>query len=70
MENNVIADNGLKRDPAKPVFRLTGDIAARKFDPRRYASEITVSQALPTRTYRAVWSVSGTVERREIQRTD
>jgi hypothetical protein len=39
MEDNVIADNGQKGQPAKPAFRLRGDITGRKFDPRRWVTE-------------------------------
>jgi hypothetical protein len=46
MENNIIADNGAKRDPATPKFRLTGDISDRKFDARRYVTEIATNAAL------------------------
>ena len=42
MENNVIADNGAKREPAKPKFRLAADIAGRNFDPLHYATEFTL----------------------------
>jgi hypothetical protein len=45
-ENNIIADNGAKREPAKPTFRLAGDITARKFDARQFVTEITPSKAL------------------------
>lgn len=46
MENNIIADNGARREKAKPSFRLAGDITARKFDPRQYVTEIVTSQEL------------------------
>jgi predicted outer membrane repeat protein len=46
MEGNIVADNGAKRDPATPKFRLTGDITARKFDPRSYVTEIGTNAAL------------------------
>ena len=46
MENNIIADNGAKRTAATPSFRLSGDITARKFDARRYVTEIGTSQDL------------------------
>jgi hypothetical protein len=46
MENNVVADNGAKRDPATPKFRLTGDITDRKFDARRFVTEISTNAAL------------------------
>jgi hypothetical protein len=46
MENNIVADNGAKRTPATPKFRLTGDITARKFDARSYVTEIGTSAAL------------------------
>jgi hypothetical protein len=42
MENNVIADNGAKRDPAKPTFRLAADIRGRTFDPVHYATDFLV----------------------------
>jgi parallel beta helix pectate lyase-like protein len=44
MENNVMADNGLKNKPATPKFRLTGDIIAQKFDPARFVTEIKTSK--------------------------
>ena len=46
MENNVIADNGAKREPAHPSFRLSGPISQRKIDTRRYVTEISTGQAL------------------------
>jgi hypothetical protein len=46
MENNIIADNGAKRNPATPKFRLTSDISDRKFDARSYVTEIGTSAAL------------------------
>lgn len=46
MENNTIADNGARKEAAKPSFRLAGDITARKFDARRYVTEIAMSKAL------------------------
>lgn len=46
MEDNIVADNGAKRDPATPKFRLTGDITVRKFDPRSYVTEIGTNAAL------------------------
>lgn len=46
MENNIIADNGAKREPARPAFRLVGDIAARKFDARYYVTEIGTTNEL------------------------
>src|SRR5438067_9403931 len=46
MENNVMADNGAKNVPAKPSFRLSGDITGHKFDPRRYVTEIATTVAL------------------------
>jgi hypothetical protein len=42
-ENNIIADNGFKKQPAKPSFRLAGDITARKFDPQHYVTHIVTS---------------------------
>jgi hypothetical protein len=46
LEDNVLADNGAKRDPAKPTFRLTGDISARKFDARAFVTEIKTATPL------------------------
>jgi hypothetical protein len=46
MEDNIMADNGAKRDPATPKFRLTGDITARQFDERGYVTEIGTNAAL------------------------
>jgi hypothetical protein len=46
MQDNIVADNGAKRDPATPKFRLTGDITARHFDERGYVTEIGTSAAL------------------------
>ena len=46
MENNIIADNGAKRQPATPKFRLTGEITAREFDPQRHVTEISTNTAL------------------------
>jgi hypothetical protein len=50
MENNTIADNGAqgkkaRKEMPKPSFRLTADITARKFDARRYVTEIAASKA-------------------------
>lgn len=44
MEHNVIADNGAKREPPKPSFRLTGEITDRRFDPTRYVTEISLGE--------------------------
>ena len=46
MENNIIADNGAKREPARPSFRLSSPITERKFDARRYVTEIATGQPL------------------------
>ena len=46
MENNTIADNGARREPAKPSFRLAGDITARKFDARHFVTEIATDKDL------------------------
>lgn len=51
LENNIIADNGVpgkkaRKQAPKPSFRLAGDITARKFDARRYVTEIVISKAL------------------------
>jgi hypothetical protein len=44
MEDNIVADNGAKRTAATPSFRLTGAITTRKFDARRWVTEIDTSQ--------------------------
>jgi hypothetical protein len=46
LEDNVIADNGARRQAATPSFRLAGDITAITFDPRRYVTEIASSTPL------------------------
>ena len=46
MENNIIADNGAKRELAKPKFRLATDIIGRNFDALHYATEFTVNASL------------------------
>jgi predicted outer membrane repeat protein len=46
MENNIMVDNGGKREPATPKFRLTADITSRSFDERGYVTEIGTSAAL------------------------
>jgi hypothetical protein len=46
MENNIIADNGARREPAKPSFRLAGDITARKFDARHFVTKIATDKDL------------------------
>jgi hypothetical protein len=46
MENNIIADNGARKEAAKPAFRLAGEITARKFDARHYVTEISTSKDL------------------------
>ncbi len=46
MENNVIADNGAKREPARPTFRLAADITARNFDAGHYVTRFTVNNDL------------------------
>jgi hypothetical protein len=46
LENNIIADNGAKRQAPTPSFRLAGDITARKFDAQRYVTEIATSPPL------------------------
>jgi hypothetical protein len=48
MENNIFADNGARRQADNPSFRLSGEITARKFDGRRYVTEITTSQSFDT----------------------
>jgi hypothetical protein len=48
LQDNIIADNGGRRQPATPVFRLTGDIAAGKFDAQRFVTEITTGAPLGT----------------------
>jgi hypothetical protein len=42
MEDNVIADNGSRRESPRPSFRRTGDITSRKFDERRHVTDLTV----------------------------
>jgi hypothetical protein len=46
LENNVIADNGFKKQPATPTFRLAGDITAGKFDAPHHVTEVATSQPL------------------------
>ncbi len=54
LENNTIADNGTPREkgkkipkePPKPVFRLSGDITARKFDTLHFVTEIATTPTL------------------------
>lgn len=46
MENNIITDNGFKKIPAKPAFRLAGDVTGIKFNPRQYVTEIATSKPL------------------------
>lgn len=46
MENNIIADNGARKEPARPSFRLAGEITDRKFDARHYVTEIRTSKDL------------------------
>ena len=46
LEDNVIADNGAKREPARPAFRLSGDISARTFDARAFVTEIKTGTPL------------------------
>jgi hypothetical protein len=46
LENNVIADNGARRQAPTPTFRLTGDITASKFNEQRYVTEITTGAPL------------------------
>jgi hypothetical protein len=42
MEDNVIADNGGRREMPRPSFRLTSDITSRSFDQTRYVTDLTV----------------------------
>jgi predicted outer membrane repeat protein len=44
LENNVIADNGARRQLPTPSFRLSGDITASKFDPLRQVTELTTAR--------------------------
>jgi hypothetical protein len=46
MENNVIADNGEKRKPATPKFRLVGEITGRQFDGRQYVTKLAAGKPL------------------------
>jgi len=41
-----MADNGAKRDPATPKFRLTGEITGRQFDERGYVTSVGTSADL------------------------
>ena len=50
-ENNIVADNGLKREPARPSFRLVADITTRKFDATQFVTEIATSAALAKEDY-------------------
>jgi len=43
LEDNVIADNGAKRVAANPSFRLTADVSSRRFDARRYVTELATT---------------------------
>ena len=45
-ENNVIADNGAKREKATPSFRFSADVTQRKYDSRDCVTEFTVAQDL------------------------
>jgi hypothetical protein len=44
LENNIVADNGAKRTAATPALRLAGEITHRKFDARRWVTEIATSR--------------------------
>jgi hypothetical protein len=46
LEDNVIVDNGAKRQAPTPTFRITGDITARKFNTQRYVTEVATSTSL------------------------
>lgn len=46
VENNIMEDNGAKRQPATPKFRLTGEITDRRFDARSYVTEISTNAGL------------------------
>src|SRR5262245_28634025 len=46
MEDNVTADNGGKREPAKPKFRLTGEITGRGLDGRGFVGQVGPSVEL------------------------
>ncbi len=46
LEDNVIADNGFKKQPATPSFRLSGTITASRFEDGRFVTEITTSEPL------------------------
>jgi len=43
LENNIIADNGARREPATPSFRFAGDITAANYDPQRHVSELATT---------------------------
>jgi len=46
LEDNVIADNGARRQAPTPSFRLAGDISGSKFDAHRYVTEIATTAPL------------------------
>lgn len=46
LENNIIADNGIKRVAATPTFRMTGDITSGKFDARHFVTEVATNLPL------------------------
>jgi hypothetical protein len=48
MENNLITDNGFKKTPAKPAFRLTGEVTGSKFSERQYVTEFATGKSLGT----------------------
>lgn len=46
MENNVVADNGAKREKATPSFRFSADITGRNYDALACVTEFSVRQDL------------------------
>jgi hypothetical protein len=46
LEDNVILDNGAKRQAPTPTFRITGDISAAKFNTQRYVTEVATTTSL------------------------
>src|SRR3954470_4912481 len=46
LENNVIADNGARRQAPTPSLRGAGDIPASKFDAPRYVTEVATHTPL------------------------
>jgi predicted outer membrane repeat protein len=49
LENNIIADNGDRREPATPNFRFTGDITASSYDPQHHVTQLTTGTQVTRR---------------------